>query len=332
VFDFAGRRWWYFLVSLILVLPGAIALMIPPALKAGIEFTGGASFTVQFANEVDQDALHAALSDLDHPEARIQEANPNQFVVRIDELEGAPPVDADDVGPAPTGEFETISTRLEQEFGSFTLEDLSSISESVSSDIVEKSVYAVLLASFLISVYIVISFRSVPKPWRYGICTILALGHDVLFVVGLFSILGKVLDTEVDTAFITAVLTVAGFSVHDTIVVFDRMREQYHRDPDLTVSNAVNLSLNETLARSLNTTITLVLTIVSLLLIGGDTIRDFLIVLLVGTIVGSYSSIFIASQLLVTWEERDVQRFWRRITGRGNQEAAGSGVPSQAAR
>jgi preprotein translocase subunit SecF len=109
------------------------------------------------------------------------------------------------------------------------------------------------------------------------------------------------------------------------------MREQYNRNPDLTVSNAVNLSLNETLARSLNTTITLVLTIMALLLIGGDTIRDFLIVLLVGTIAGSYSSIFVASQLLVAWEERDLPRLWRRITGRGGEEAAG-GVPSRAAR
>jgi preprotein translocase subunit SecF len=147
-------------------------------------------------------------------------------------------------------------------------------------------------------------------------------------VLGLFSLLGKVAGTEVDTAFITALLTVIGFSVHDTIVVFDRIREKLAGDPLIPFQEAVNASLTETLARSLNTSITVVITVLALLLLGGVTIQNFLIVLLVGVVSGTYSSIGVASQVLVAWENGDISGFLRRIPGRGERdpEAVQSGV------
>jgi preprotein translocase subunit SecF len=162
-------------------------------------------------------------------------------------------------------------------------------------------------------IYVTISFISVPQPIRYGTATIIALAHDVIVVLGAASILGRLFDFEVDTLFITAMLTVIGFSVHDTIVVFDRIRENVHRaelagyHPRL--SDAVNASLNQTLARSLNTSITVVLTLIALILLGGDTIREFLIIMLIGLLSGTYSSVFVAAQLLVSWEEGDLPGF-----------------------
>jgi preprotein translocase subunit SecF len=143
-----------------------------------------------------------------------------------------------------------------------------------------------------------------------------ALLHDVVLVVGAFSIFGKVFDIEINTMFLTGLLTVMGFSVHDTIVVFDRIRENLRRIEGVDFPECVNVSLNQTLARSVNTSFTVVLVLTAMLVMGGVTIRDFLLVLLIGIISGTYSSIFMASQLLVTWEEGDIQRLFRRFLPR----------------
>jgi len=160
------------------------------------------------------------------------------------------------------------------------------------------------------------SFRNVPNPLRYGLSAIIALLHDVLLVVGIFSIFGKLFDIEVDTFFITGLLTVVGFSVHDSIVVFDRIRENVGRGVIRSFPDAVNHSLLQTMGRSFNTSLTLIFSILALLLLGGESIRDFLLVLLIGVSTGTYSSVFIASMFLVTWEQGDIARWWRRITRR----------------
>jgi preprotein translocase subunit SecF len=186
----------------------------------------------------------------------------------------------------------------------------------VSSDIGRDAAFAVFVASIAILAYITLSFISVSNPLRYGTCAVIALAHDVLLVMGAMSILGRLFDFEIDTLFITAMLTIVGFSVHDTIVVFDRVRENVRRAEAagvrVTLGNAVNSSLNQTLGRSLNTSITVVLTLLALILLGGDTIREFLIIMLIGLVSGTYSSIFVASQLLVSWDEGDMPRLLRR--------------------
>ena len=180
------------------------------------------------------------------------------------------------------------------------------VTASVASDTTNKAFLAVLAAAFFILLYIWFSFRKVAKPWRYGICAIIALLHDVLVVLGVFSILGWLFGVQVDTLFITAVLTVCGFSVHDTIVVFDRIRENSQRRTSETFEQIVNASLVQTMARSLNTSLTVLFTLSALTLFGGVTIRTFTGALLIGIFSGTYSSIFNASMLLVIWDKGEL--------------------------
>lgn len=327
--DFAGKRWWYLSISLVIFLVAVVALAVF-RLNPGIEFTSGSSFTFEFADRpVSEGDLRAAMSDLGHPEARVQSSGENKYLIRTKELAGAPAQTSTDTqGPVlpGRGEIDTIQEELCDRFGSTPPEggackgvnrvDFSTVSETVSSEIGRNATIAVLVASLAILIYISISFRKLPKPWRYGTAAIIAVLHDAFIILGLFAILGEFNDTEVDVAFITAILTVIGFSVHDTIVVFDRIRENLLHDPYVPFEEAVNASMTETLARSLNTSFVVVLTVVAMLLIGGKSIENFLIVLLVGIVSGTYSSIAIASQLLVAWENSDIPRFFRRITGR----------------
>lgn len=186
----------------------------------------------------------------------------------------------------------------------------SSVSGSVASDTIRNSILAVIAASALILLYVAFAFRKVQKPWRYGICAIIALLHDVLVVMGIFSILGWTLGIQIDALFITALLTVVGFSVHDTIVVFDRIRENMQRRSSEDFEQIVNASLVQTMSRSLNTSLTVLFTLSALTLFGGDSIRTFTLALLIGIFSGTYSSIFNASMLLVIWERGELG-LWR---------------------
>jgi len=187
------------------------------------------------------------------------------------------------------------------------LNSISEVGPSVASDTTRNSILAVLAASVLILLYISFSFRKVAKPWRYGACAIIALLHDVLVVLGIFSILGWLFHIQVDALFITALLTVVGFSVHDTIVVFDRIRENMQRRTSETFEQVVNASLVQTLARSLNTSLTVIFTLTALTLFGGTgSVHNFTLALLIGIVSGTYSSIFNASMLLVMWEKGEL--------------------------
>ncbi len=184
--------------------------------------------------------------------------------------------------------------------------DNASVTGSVAAQTTQNAFLAVLAASVFILLYVWFAFRRVPKPWRYGSCAIIALLHDVLVVVGIFSILGWAFHIQINALFITALLTVVGFSVHDTIVVFDRIRENMQRRTSETFEQVVNASLVQTMARSLNTSLTVLITLSALTLFGGVSIRDFTLTLLIGIFSGTYSSIFNASMLLVIWEKGEL--------------------------
>lgn len=321
--DFVGKRLWFYVLSLLLILPGMVSLLLPGGLRRGIEFSSGTTFTARFQAEVSEAALRAALAELGHAEARIQKLSEGRLLVRTDLIEGA--TQAPPFGPALPSEREELEAALQERFGplldssgnpSNRFLEFASVSPSVSADIGRNAALAVLAACVAILIYISLSFGGVPSPVRYGACTIFALAHDVLVVLGAASLLGRFFDFEVDTLFITATLTVIGFSVHDSIVVFDRVRENVRRAEaarlDVSLAEAVNASLNQTLGRSLNTSITVVLTLVALILLGGDTIRHFLVIMLIGLVSGTYSSIFVASQLLVSWDEGDLPRLLGR--------------------
>ena len=342
VFDIVGNRRWFYLFSILILLPGIIALIIPPRLKLGIDFSSGSTFTVRFEQPVTKDDLHDAMADLNHPEARIQGTGQNEFLVRTRELRGASA--APPVGPAPTSERDSVERGLRERFGNLAdsegvanpeqgFIDFSSISATVSGKlslqrappficcgITGNAVSAVAAASLAIFLYLWWSFRTVPQPFRFGAAAVLALLHDALLVVGVFSILGKTIDTEINVMFITALLTVIGFSVHDSIVVFDRIRETVLRGEGRSFAEAVNSSLLQTLGRSMNTSLTLIFATLALLLIGGSSIREFLWAMLIGTVTGAYSSVFVASQILVSWDEGDVPRLFRRFFRRRGPE------------
>jgi preprotein translocase subunit SecF len=194
----------------------------------------------------------------------------------------------------------------------------------VGESIRNRSVFAVIAASIGILLYIAYAFRNTGNALLYATCAIVAMLHDTLFVLGVFSILGAVANVEVDALFVTAVLTVIGFSVHDTIVVFDRIRENQLADPLEDLEEIVNHSIVQTLVRSLNTSLTVVFTLSALLLFGGESTRNFVLALLVGIVAGTYSSIFNASQLLVSWNEGEIQHLYRRITRRPEPTMSGS--------
>lgn len=305
--DLVGKRGWFYLLSMIVIIPGLISLLIPPALFLGIEFTGGSTLSVKFASPVDQTQIQDVLSDLDHPEAVVQGSAGTDFFIRISRLREP------DFQSSTRAESEIIRESF-QSIGTVTIFDVSSVSGVVAKDTVRNAFIAVLAASFAILFYITWAFRHIPRPFRYGVAAIVALVHDVLIVVGIFSILGKLINLEVNAMFITGLLTVIGYSVHDTIVVFDRIRENVSLMPADAMEKSVNKSLLETLGRSMNTTLTIVFTVLALLLLGGETIRNFLLILFIGILAGTYSSICIASQLLVSWEKGEIGRFLRRIS------------------
>ena len=199
------------------------------------------------------------------------------------------------------------------------------VSPVVAAETVLNAFYAVLAAAVGIFLYLWWAFRNVPSPFRYGLAAIVALVHDSMIVIGIFAILGVLADIEVNTMFLVAILTVIGYSVNDTIVVFDRLRENIILYPNRALSQNANISIMESMGRSLNTSLTLLFTLLALLLVGGETIRIFLWVLIIGVIAGTYSSIGIATPMLVVWESGAVGRFFLRLLGRSPSTATASG-------
>ncbi len=299
--NFVGKRGWFYLFSLAVILPGLVFLIITPGLNPGIDFTGGSTLTLEFQNDVNQTDLRNQLASAGHPDSAVQKLDDRTFFIRTKQL-------SDDSKAALTGALEANLSPDGLTELSFDL-----VSPVVASETVVNALYAVLAAAVGIFIYIWWAFRNVPSPFRYGAAAIVALIHDTIIVIGIFSILGAVMDMEVGTMFLIAILTVIGYSVNDTIVVFDRIRENVGNHPNRELSEVVNLSISETIGRSLNTSITLLITLLALFLFGGTTIREFLLVLLIGVVAGTYSSIAIASQVLISWEYGDIGGAFRRI-------------------
>ncbi len=308
--DIVGKRKWFLVLSALLLIPGIISLLIPPSLNLGLEFSSGSALEVRFDERVQftESEVRVVLESMGHPEAIIQVTGDNGLLIRTDTLREA-------VGDL-ASEQSQIRDALNERIGPLTSEGFSfeSVSPLVARETVVKTIWASIAAAIGILVYVTWAFRNVPNPVRYGLAAIVALVHDVVIVIGIFSILGKALDIEVDVIFMVGLLTIAGYSVNDTIVVFDRIRENVARsvNQDRPLATVINTSLLESMARSLNTSLTTMLVIVALLLIGGSTIRPFLLVLACGVVIGTYSSIFVASQFLVMWDRGELRRLLPR--------------------
>ena len=314
----AGKRHLWFTISALLLVPCVIALALW-GLRFGIDFTGGSAWEVQYTQDVSTETIGQVLENNGRADATVQqvgEGSEHRYLIRLKELPEGSPEKAE-----LTQALSTIAP-LNPEG-----ESLETVGASVGNSIRNRSVLAVAAASIGILLYIAYAFRNTQNPILYGICAIVAMLHDAIFVVGVFSILGHFAGVEVDALFITALLTVIGFSVHDTIVVFDRIRENLKNRVETDFTELVNYSIAQTIVRSLNTSMTVVLTLLALFLFGGSTTREFVLALLIGVVIGTYSSIFNASQLLVAWENGEIGRAWQRLTFRNlrsNREAVTS--------
>ena len=300
-----SKRYWFFLISALIIVPGIISLAVKQ-LNYNTDFKPGTSVTISFQPQVDENALRTAMTTAGYPDATIQQASTGtssgNYFISLPEITIA--------------QETTLISDLKTSLNSTpTPSDFTTTSAAVASQTVRYAIIAVIVAAICIMIYISFAFRKMPRPFRWGVCAIIALLHDLLVVIGIFSILGWTLNVQVGALFITAVLTVAGYSVHDTIVVFDRIRENMLKGNLKDFEKTVDFSINETFVRSLNTSLTVIFVLFALFLIGGVTIHYFVLALLIGVITGTYSSICNASALLVVWENNEWRRFISWIPG-----------------
>ncbi|OGY21847.1 MAG: protein-export membrane protein SecF [Candidatus Woykebacteria bacterium GWA1_44_8] len=296
LWDVVGKKFWYFAFSGLIIVPGIFALAIWH-LNLGVDFTGGTLLELGFEKQIDKNALATRIKEKGVEVASITPTAANTYLIRTKPLDDA--------------NRKAVLKAAEDEFGEVNQVSVETIGPVIGAELLRKSVMAIVIASLAIVLYIAFAFRSVPKPassWRFGICAIIALLHDVFLVIGVFAILGYFLGVQIDTLFVTALLTIIGFSVHDTIVVFDRIRENLHKGVGATFADTVNHSIMQTLDRSINTSLTVVLVLLAVFLFGGTSIRWFTVALLVGVVSGTYSSIFNAAPLLVLWQEWSERR------------------------
>lgn len=295
------RRMLWLAISIAIIVPGLVA-WAAGGLKRSIDFTGGTEMQIPFAQRHQADDVKRAISALgkDYENSRVVISENNAFVVtkRLDDAQR-------------TQLIGTLTEKVGALKPGLTPANVqyANVSGTISAELTRQAIYAVLVASALIVAYLTLRFAM--GGWReglkYGLCAVAALIHDVFVVLGAFAVLGYLVNWQIDTLFVTAMLTVIGFSVHDTIIVFDRIRENlHHRQRGETFSDLADRSIDQTIARSIYTSLTVVLTLSALFLLGGPSVHEFTGALLIGIISGTYSSIFNASVLLVLWKQRDL--------------------------
>ena len=312
--DFVGKRKWYFLFSALVILIGVISL-IAFGFKGGIEFTSGSTMTIDFEQTVEQADLRDEMANLGHDDAIIQRTGEGDFLIRTRELE--PEVRDPETGEVITpSEQKMIGEALEQRFGPLEVKDVYTVSPIMAREIGRNAAIAVGVAAVGILLYITWAFRRLVKPFRFGVCAIVTLVHDVIVVLGMYALLGAFYDMEITVMFIMGILAIIGYSVNNTIVVFDRIRENMAKRSGRDIEETVNNSIMETLGRSLNTSLTTLFVLLALFLFGGATIHNFVLVLIIGVISGTYSSVCIASQLVIEWETGGLGRLFRRLRPR----------------
>jgi preprotein translocase subunit SecF len=292
------RRKIWFSISLLIILPGVIfmiwhQLTMGTPLPLSIDYTGGTEWEIQFQQPVAPTDVRQVFVNAGYPDTTaFSIGNDRTVQIKLKSIE-------------PDQKAQLV-TALTQKFGQFDELSYRSIGPTIGTEVSRAAVMAVIAASILIMLYIAAAFREVSHPFRYGTAAIIALLHDVLVTISFWAIMNLVLGWEIDALFLTAVLTVIGFSVNDTIVIFDRIRENLRRYRNENFSTVANRSLIETAQRSVATQITVLLVLTAILIFGGATLQQFMATLLVGFISGTYSSIFNATQILVAWDEKSL--------------------------
>lgn len=290
------RRGLWFLISVIATIPAIVYMAWSLStrgtlLPLSIDFTGGTLWEMRFEQPVQPTAVREIFVKAGYSDTSAYSVVDQQTVeVKLKTISA--------------DEKSSLVATLTQQVGKFEERTYRSIGPTIGNEVSRAAVLAVAIASLLILLYLALAFRQVANPFRYGICAVIALIHDVLVTISFLCVMNLIAGWEMDALFLTALLTVIGYSVSDTIVVFDRIRENFRRFRGETLGTISNRSIVETAVRSLGTHVTTLLTMVSILVLGGPTIRQFMATLVVGVISGTYSSIFNATALLVAWDER----------------------------
>ena len=287
----------YYLLFAAAIVLGSWLCVLFLGLKPGIDLSGGTDWQIAFTTSTPSIAeIQSTLSAAGVKELSVQILGTREFTIETPEMSEA--------------DHEQYAGILKSKLGDFTEENFSSIGPTIGSELARKSITAIILVLIGISIYIAYAFRKVSEPvksWKYGLVTLITLVHDVSIPTGFLALLGYFKGIEIDTNFIVALLVIMGFSVHDTIVVFDRIRENLlvARGKKISLGEIIDYSVRETFARSVNTSFTLVLVLVALLVFGPQSLFYFILTMLIGTIFGTYSSIFVASPLLYLWQKKE---------------------------
>jgi preprotein translocase SecF subunit len=309
MFNIVEKRHWYFLLSALIIIPGLVAMiysivMFGSPVKLSIDFTGGSLLELRFDQPIQPNDVRQVFVDAGFLGPSVQTTSDEQTIlVRSKQME-------------PEAKSAIVADLVEK-FGAVEELRFESVGPAVGAEVTRTAGIAVGVAALFILGFIIFAFRKVRNAFRYGLCAIAAMIHDILVTVGLFSIAGLVVNWEADALFLTAILTVIGFSVQDTIVVFDRIRENSPKRRGESFETIVNRSLLETIHRSLATQLNAIFVLVAILFFGGATMKQFVAVLLIGLLSGTYSSIFNAVPLLVVWETGKVIGRPRRAAAQG---------------
>jgi preprotein translocase subunit SecF len=292
-----GKRLWFFLLSALIIIVCVVSLAVF-GLKTGLDFSSGSVLTVTFEKAVAPEVVDQVLSELGYT-GHIETDQQGNIVIRTTELT--------------LEQKSKLKDDLTAKFGTLTERGFESVDPIVAESTARAAIIAVLVASVAMLIYVSWAFHKMPKPFHYGVCAVIAILHDIIVVLGIFSILGALANWEIDLALVTGMLTVVGYAINDTIVVFDRIRENVRRYPGVDFEVVVNNSLMETMTRSLITGAGVIFVLIALMLFVGAAISNLVVVLLVGILTGTYTSICIAAPLLVVWEKRN----WGRLFPQG---------------
>jgi preprotein translocase subunit SecF len=299
-------RYLFFGISLLIIIPGLLAFFAW-GFPLAIDFTGGSMLSIAFENGVSPAPAEmlAIYQELGVGDAQVQTSANGSMVIRSKDIQE---------------ETKTqIIQKAEEKFGTkITITRFDTVGPSIGKEVATRAAGAVAAAALGILIYITFAFRGVPHAFRFGVAAIIAMIHDILVVIGVEAILCHFLGWEVDSLFLTALLTIIGFSVHDTIVVFDRVRENQSIYRKLPFETVVNHSIVQTMDRSINTSLTVLLTLLAMALFGGVTIRHFVVILLIGVFSGTYSSVFNASPILVVWENKEWKNWFKKNASNGS--------------
>ncbi|NCD01032.1 protein translocase subunit SecF [bacterium] len=295
------RKFWLSLSAVLVLI--SITFIAIWGLNFGLDFTGGNLLEVKFLNnQPDVEEIRSSLDSLELDSLSIQPTEGGTYILKFKEGNESTHKEIITNLNSLNENSETVNG---VEDNSSNIEEIrfDSVGPSIGEELKTKSINAIVLVLIIIVLYIAMVFKKVSKPvasWKYGVAAIVALFHDVIITLGVFSILGHFYGLEINTPFVAAILTVLGYSVNDTIIVFDRIRENLPKSDD-NFSNTVNKSVNQTITRSINTSVTTLIVLVSILIWGGASIKEFILALAIGVFIGTYSSIFLASPLVVVW-------------------------------